>query len=437
LEQAVRICRSQLPEGSAEPTLAIVWASSRFCTAYSAILEKLKALVPSVETIVGSSGFGVIGGAEGDGLSEGPLPPEEVELVPAVSLTLAVLPGVEVTSFRVTPSTIPDADAPPDRWAELTGVPLPAPSQGEGEGAPNADEDRPHFVLFIDPSFREVQEVLQGLDFAYPESTKVGGLASSTSMQEQWCTFWSGEGQRGTCYGGMVGLALRGNGLSMQSVVAQGCRQIGDETLTITAGERNLVAEVQDGAGRTKTPLQALQEMVAALSPEDQMLAQKTIMVALTQDSLKSPEELEAGDFLIRGLQGADPERGLLAVGDSVKVGQRMRFMVRDRMGAMEDLKQHLQDYKRQELRNSFLGSETRESPFGAVLFSCNGRGTGLFSQPNFDSRTFAEYIPVNVSGVFCNGEVGQVGSSTYLHGFTAVFGIIMQRRKAPAATEA
>jgi small ligand-binding sensory domain FIST len=39
----------------------------------------------------------------------------------------------------------------------------------------------------------------------------------------------------------------------------------------------------------------------------------------------------------------------------------------------------------------------------------------------------FRRYVPVPLTGFFCNGEIGPVGSSTFLHGFTAVFGIFRQ----------
>jgi small ligand-binding sensory domain FIST len=73
--------------------------------------------VPSLRHVVGSSGFGVIGGSiTGETTSVGGVAaPEEVELVPGVSLTLAVLPGVEVRTFGVVEDMLPDADAPPDR----------------------------------------------------------------------------------------------------------------------------------------------------------------------------------------------------------------------------------------------------------------------------------------------------------------------------------
>jgi small ligand-binding sensory domain FIST len=31
------------------------------------------------------------------------------------------------------------------------------------------------------------------------------------------------------------------------------------------------------------------------------------------------------------------------------------------------------------------------------------------------------------MTGFFCNGEIGPIGGSTYLHGYTSVFGICCQ----------
>eukprot|EP00873_Tetraselmis_striata_P000941 jgi/Tetstr1/421205/TSEL_001110.t1 len=395
IQQAADGCLEQLPPG-AEPTFGLVFVSSRFSTEFSSVLPTLKALVPSLQHVVGSSGFGVIGGSlTGETTSVGGVAaPEEVELVPGLSLTLGVLPGVRVRTFALTEDTLPDADAPPDRWAEALG------------------------------------DALAGLDFAYPTSTKVGGLSSSTSMREQWAAFVADEaeleggGTGGVKYGGMVGVAMSGAGFAIDSIVAQGCRQVGEHTYTVVRSKGQLVLEVEDEAGAGSSPLQALQETVAALSPEEQQLVQRSITAALARESLKPLEELQAGDFLVRGLQGADLESGALAMGDDVKVGDRLRFMVRDQQGAVQDLAQQMADYKRAELAKSFAGSGT-DAPFGAVLFACNGRGEGLFSESNHDSATFASYIPVPVSGFFCNGEIGPVGASTYLHGFTAVFAVL------------
>ena len=58
-----------------------------------------------------------------------------------------------------------------------------------------------------------------------------------------------------------------------------------------------------------------------------------------------------AQDFLVRGLIGFDQATGAMAIGEGVRVGQRMRFMVRDREGAMQDLTDHALAIKRRQLQ--------------------------------------------------------------------------------------
>jgi len=58
-------------------------------------------------------------------------------------------------------------------------------------------------------------------------------------------------------------------------------------------------------------------------------------------------------------------------------------------------------------------------------MFSCLGRGEGLYGKPDFDSQLFRRYLKdIPLGGFFCNGEIGPVGGSTFLHGYTSVFGI-------------
>ena len=41
-------------------------------------------------------------------------------------------------------------------------------------------------------------------------------------------------------------------------------------------------------------------------------------------------DSFDRGDFLVRGVLGADPDSGAIAVADSVDVGQTLQFHVRD-----------------------------------------------------------------------------------------------------------
>ncbi|MGB6166651.1 MAG: FIST C-terminal domain-containing protein, partial [Geitlerinemataceae cyanobacterium] len=120
-----------------------------------------------------------------------------------------------------------------------------------------------------------------------------------------------------------------------------------------------------------------------------------------------------------RNLIGVDPRMGAIAIGDRVRPGQRIQFHLRDAQTSAEDLEVLLQKYQ-----NSHDGTATA----GALMFACLGRGEGLYGEPDFDSRLFQKHLKdVSLSGFFCNGEIGPVGGTTFLHGYTSVFGICRQ----------
>ena len=54
------------------------------------------------------------------------------------------------------------------------------------------------------------------------------------------------------------------------------------------------------------------------------------LTLAVAPDDFKDESQLDANDFLIRGIIGIDPKGGAIAVGDTVGVGKRIRFMVGD-----------------------------------------------------------------------------------------------------------
>jgi hypothetical protein len=115
--------------------------------------------------------------------------------------------------------------------------------------------------------------------------------------------------------GGAVGAVV--SGLPVRTVVSQGCRPIGHEAV-ITRCEANVVSEL---AG--KQALERLRGEIAALSFEEQALAARGLLVGLVID--ENRPEYETGDFLIRGLLGADKASGALVLGDTVRVGQTLR----------------------------------------------------------------------------------------------------------------
>ena len=119
---------------------------------------------------------------------------------------------------------------------------------------------------------------------------------------------------------GAVGVHLPN--AEVHPLVAQGCRPIGDAYI-ITRADGNVIHEL---GGRP--PLVRLREMAAALPSRDQELLAQGLQLGVVIDEYRA--EPGQGDFLIRGVVGADPDSGAIAVGDEIQVGQTVQFHVRD-----------------------------------------------------------------------------------------------------------
>lgn len=373
---------SGLQAGKAD--LAIVFISSAFASEYSRLLPLLSEQL-SVPVLIGCGGAGIIGMAGGGQM-------QELEGLPALSLTLARLPGVNLQAFHIVLDELPDLDDPPDNWLKLLDVP---------------STPTPQFILLSDPFSSGINDLLQGLDFAYPDSVKVGGLASGSQLPNYGGLFCNDKIYRE----GTVGLALSGN-IVLETIVAQGCRPIG-QPYQVNACERNVVLKLEE-----QPPLIVLRDLIDSLSESDRHLAQHSLFVGLARDEFK--QDLEQGDFLIRNLLGVDPNVGAIAIGDKVRPGQRIQFHLRDAETSATDLEWLLQRYQNQ--------SQGWRAPAGGLMFSCLGRGENLYRKPNFDSQLFSRYLDnIPLGGFFCSGEIGPVGGSTFLHGYTSVFGICRQ----------
>lgn len=378
---------------TAPADLGLVFISSAFTSEYSRLLPLLAEKL-SVPVLIGCSGGGVIGTTV-DGETQ------ELEAEPAISLTLAHLPGVKVQVFHVVAEELPDLDSSPDAWVDLIGVPA---------------SPTPQFILLSSSFASGINDLLQGLDFAYPGSVIVGGQASGGGMGGRvalFCNESEGEECQSLYREGTVGIALTGN-IVLETIVAQGCRPIG-KPLQVTKADRNIILELDE-----QVPLVVLRDLIASLSEHERTLAQHSLFVGVAMDEFKLA--LQQGDFLIRGILGVDPTAGAIAIGDRVRPGQRLQFHLRDAQASAEDLELLLQSYQTQR--------ESEPSAVAALMFACLGRGEGLYGKPNFDSELFRRYLSdIPVGGFFCGGEIGPVGGRTFLHAYTCAFGICRQNQ--------
>jgi len=161
--------------------------------------------------------------------------------------------------------------------------------------------------------------------------------------------------------------------------------------------------------------MEVLRALYDASSPRDQALMQSSLFLGI--EMRPELQEYRRGDFLIRNLVGADPDDGALAVAAPLADGLVVQFHLRDAQTSAVDLEDRLARYR----------SDPRPggAPRGALLFSCLGRGAGLYGLPDHDSEALRRHLgPLPLGGLFCNGEIGPVGERSFLHGYTSAFAI-------------
>ena len=303
------------------------------------------------------------------------------------------------------------------REIELGGVAVWAASLGDGAAEPFALEASPGsegslairgvpdldraeaLVLLVDPFAFPVEPLLATIAEDHPGLPVIGGLASVR-----------GEGgslldRTGRVAAGAVGLAL--SGVRVAACVSQGARPVGPE-MAITAGEDNVIREL---AG--KPAIARLQEAVGGLSDDERELAMRGLLLGLVVDPNKP--DYERGDFLVRGILSADAATGAITVGERIRVGQTVRLQVRDADSADEDLSAAVARGVAE------LGGE----PAGALMFTCNGRGSHMFSTPDHDAQLLEAATGAPTAGFFCAGEIGPVGDRNFVHGFTATMALL------------
>jgi small ligand-binding sensory domain FIST len=368
-EAAREACRQARAELAATPNLAIAFVSGDYRDSFPELAAALHAEL-GAECLLGCTAESLVCGER------------EIEGTPALVIWLAHLPGVKLSPMHLEFARTADGHAIvgwPDDFVDS----FPRDS---------------HLLLLADPFTFPTDLLLTELNGQEPPLPVIGGMASG-AMQP---------GDNGLLLGdsaldaGAVGVLVQGP-IRIRTIVSQGCRPIG-RPFVVTKAQDNVILEL---GGRPA--LGQLQELYEALAPGDQQLAQQGLHVGQVINEYQ--EQFGRGDFLIRNVQGIDRQAGAIAIGDYVRVGQTVQFHVRDAATADEDLGALLSG-ARQDLPTV---------PLGALLFTCNGRGTRLFDTPHHDAGALARWwnnLPV--AGFFAQGEIGPVGGKSFLHGFTA-----------------
>ena len=348
--------------GGERADVAVVFACGTHLAAPEALLEGIhEALRPGM--LIGCGAAGVLGSGE------------EVESGTAVAVWVAALRDGTVRSFHATAG---GGDG------EVAGLPALTGASGA--------------IVLPDPYTFDTRALLERLRTEGARMPLLGGQASGRTFEGSAALFRD----ELVLDEGAVGLVFEG--VPMSPYVSQGAAPLGPE-LTITRAEGRVVQEL---AGRPA--LVKLREVFDELDERDQRRIRSGLLIGIVIDAGKP--EYEQGDFLVRGVVGADSDSGSIALGEEVRAGQVVRLHARDARSADRDLEEGLQAHR------AALGGS---APAGALCFSCTGRGRAMFDVADHDAALLARVLAdAPTAGFFAAGEIGPVRGECFQHTFSA-----------------
>jgi len=275
---------------------------------------------------------------------------------------------------------------------------LEALATGEGQlaitGMPDITEEEA-LVMFVDPYTFPAEALLTEIARSAPGVPVVGGLAAAESTPAALFH------DRAVDSIGAVGVVL--SDVAVHCTVSQGASPIGPE-MVVTACDGNVVEELA-----SEPALDRLMHAIRyELSADEQALATQGLLVGIVID--ENRPDYERGDFLVRALMSVDEQERTVTIGERVRIGQTVRLHVRDAASADLDLRSALERAAR----------ELDRPAAGALMFTCNGRGSHMFGSAGHDADALAREIgPAPAAGFFCAGEIGPVGARSFVHGFS------------------
>ncbi len=345
-----------LPPGA---NLGFLYATDVFAPHLPLILEHLKEST-GIESWVGSVGVGICA------------PGREYYDKGALSVLTGKLPA---GSFRVFSTLRED------------------PNELYGQHADWLKQTSARFaVVHGDPRNPNTPGLISGLSQMLDGGFLVGGITSSRGDHYQIAG--------GITEGGVSGVLLAPE-VAVATALTQGCTPFGAEH-EITDCRNNIAITLDN-----RPALDVFNDEVGEAITRDPNLAAGYIFVALPVHGS------DTGDYLVRNLIGIDPQNHVLAIGEQLNRGDRLRFCRRDPATARADLKRMLHDLKQR----------APSTPRAAVYYSCLGRGQNTFGDNSEELTLVREGLgDVPLTGFFANGEI----SNCRLYGYTGVLTLFL-----------
>jgi small ligand-binding sensory domain FIST len=360
------------------PTLGFAYFTDHYAAHAEALLEALRSRWPGVAW-VGSVGVGVLASGV------------EYFDEPALVLMLAALPREQ---FRV-----------------FSGA------------QPLAGFDAFSALVHADPATPELGELLGDLSGRTDSGYLFGGLAASRNGVRHLAD--------GAWQGGLSGVAFA-KSVPLLSRVTQGCQPIGP-VRRISAAQDNAVLEL-DGESALGCLLHDLDTTLA--EPRKLLPRLRATLAGLSEEheTMLARGGQFGSDTQVRHLVGVDPQRGLVAVADSVRKGMRLAFCGRDAHAARRDLVRICSEI-RDELEaqvddRAMVAPAAGAAPAaavqriaGALYISCAGRGGPHFGAPSAEAQIIRHALgDVPLAGFFAGGEIAR----HHLYGYTGVLTVFV-----------
>ncbi|MEO6052776.1 MAG: FIST N-terminal domain-containing protein [Chthoniobacterales bacterium] len=250
------------------------------------------------------------------------------------------------------------------------------------------------WVVLLNSAALDAEKWILQWDAAFPGVPCVGGLASSSTGEEDFAVFHNDKQVQGI----VIGFT---GAMEITPILSQGCRPIGDP-LPVTRAEANVIFSLG-----SRPAYEALESAFNSLQESEKAEAKGNLLAGLA--ATEYVEEFKSSDFIVKNILGADPKSGAVAIGGVPRLGQTLQYQFRSRDAAELELRQTLQD------------ANAGQKPLASLLFSCNGRGTHFFGKPHHDASVLNEVLGNHASaGFLCNGEIGTSGGKNGIHGYTA-----------------
>jgi len=365
LREALISCRSRI-QGKID--IALIFVTPDWKPHVNELVE-LTRIYGQTPKIFGCSTTSVVGTSE------------EAEQGPACSILLLHLPRTTLHSIE---------------WPESY---LPGPIHNQPANSPAADG----CLLIGNPFSMPIESWLDHWNSFHPGVPTVGGLASGGPSPDSVFLFT----ENGIRDNTSMALTFKG-GLRFETLVAQGCRPIG-QAYIITGTNHNVLTSIG-----SRRPYDVLEEAFQSLSFKERQSAKGNILAGIAVSEYL--DEHQTGDFLVRNIIGGDPQQGGIAIAAIPRVGQTLQFQLRDPQAADQEWHRLLNIYSKTH----------NNSPFAGLLFPCLGRGQNFFSIPDHDASLLADTLGhFPLAGGFVNGEFGPVNKRLHIHAFSTTAALL------------